>query len=152
MVVLGWLITATTGPTAITAEAVELVRDGQPRATILLEENPTISAQLAAHELQYHLQKMSGATLPIVREPATAEGTVVLVGESRASKARGYDNADFGQSEYLVKAEGDRLILLGRDYGLYWPLAGHRGKLNYHGDMHKELAVSYTHLTLPTKA
>ena len=89
VVVLGWLITATTGPTAITAEAVELVRDGQPRAPILLEDNPTISAQLAAHELQYHLRKMSGATLPIVREPATVEGTVVLVGESRASKARG---------------------------------------------------------------
>lgn len=149
VVVLGWLITATTGATATTAETVELVRDGQPRATILLEENPTISAQLAAHELQYHLQKMSGATLPIVREPATVKGTVVLVGESRASKARGYNNADFGQSEYLVKAQGDQLILLGRDYGLYWPLAGHRGKLNYHGDMHKELGYSEVWMNQP---
>ena len=149
VMVLSWLIAATTGSSVITAEAVELVRDGESRATILLEEKPTISAQLAAHELQYHLQKMSGATLPIVREPATVKGTVVLVGESSTSKEMGYKNADFGQSEYLVKAEDDRLILIGRDYGLYWPLGGHRGKLNYHGDMHKELGYSEVWMNQP---
>ena len=33
-------------------DALELVADGQPRSTILLEEKPTVSAQLAAYELQ----------------------------------------------------------------------------------------------------
>ena len=45
----------------------------------MLAEEPTVSAQLAAYELQYHLEKMSGATLPIVREPETVAGAVVLV-------------------------------------------------------------------------
>src|SRR5687768_435652 len=60
-----------------------LTQDGQPLATIVLGEKPTVSAQLAAHELQYHLQKISGAILPIVREPQAVSGTVILVGESK---------------------------------------------------------------------
>ena len=143
------LIAEWTASSLSALEAVELVRDGQPQATILLESKPTISAQLAAYELQYHVRKMSGATLPIVREPAPVEGTLVLIGESHASKRMGYKNDDFAQSEYLVKAQDQRLVLIGRDFGLYWPVEGRRTELDYDGDMYKELGYATIWMNQP---
>ncbi|HJN17800.1 MAG TPA: DUF4838 domain-containing protein, partial [Armatimonadota bacterium] len=115
------------------ADTILLVEDGQPRATILLAEEPTVSAQLAAYELQYHLEKMSGATLPIAREPANVTGTMVLVGESEATRALGYQSDDFEHSEYLIEASADRLVLIGRDHA-------RRGEVDYDGDL-RELIV-----------
>jgi len=109
-------------------EALELVVDGTPRATILLDQKPTVSAQLAAHELQYHIQKMSGATLPIVREPQAVTGTMVLVGESEATKKLGLKNADFAQTEHLIEVATDGLVLMGKD-------SGDRRRVDYNGDL-----------------
>ncbi len=47
---------------------LELTHDGQPAATIVVAEKPTRSVQLAAAELQEHVRKISGATLPIVSD------------------------------------------------------------------------------------
>ncbi len=105
-----------------------LVRNRQPRATIVLGEKPTASAQLAAYELQYHLRKMSVATLPIVREPQSVTGTVVLVGESNATRALGYRSEDFEVSEYLMEATDGRLVLIGRDHE-------RRVEVDYDGDL-----------------
>ncbi len=116
-------------------EALELVVDGQSHATILLEAKPTVSAQLAAYELQYHIKKMSGATLPIVREPQAVQGTVILIGESKATKKLGLKNADFAQTEHLIEATADRLILMGKD-------SGNRRKVDYNGDL-KLFCLSY---------
>ena len=110
------------------AAPLALVEDGHPRATLVLAETPTVSAQLAAYELQYHLRKMSGATLPIVREPQTVAGTVVLVGESEAGRALGYRSDDFEQSEYLMEASANRLVLIGRDHT-------RRVEVDYNGDL-----------------
>ena len=103
--------------------ALVLVQDGQPRATIVLAEKPTASAQLAAYELQYHVRRMSGATLPIVREPQAVTGTVVLVGESDATRALGYRSSDFQPSEYLIEAAANRLVLIGATTTGVWRCA-----------------------------
>ena len=42
-----------------------LTTDGKPNATIVVAENPTPSANLAALEVQYHIKKITGAVLPI---------------------------------------------------------------------------------------
>jgi len=110
------------------ASALVLVEDGDPKATIVLAEKPTASAQLAAYELQYHIKKMSGATLAIVREPQAVTGTMVLVGESKAALELGYKNTDFEQTEHLIEATADRLILMGKD-------SGNRRKVDYNSDL-----------------
>ncbi len=92
-----------------------LTQNGQPQAIIVLAEKPTASAQLAAFELQYHIQKISGATLPIVREPRAASGTTILVGESNAARALGYRNDDFPEQQYTIKTFQNALLLMGRD-------------------------------------
>jgi len=68
------------------ASALTLVRDGKPAATIILGEKPNRAAQFAAYELQWHVQQMTGATLPIVHENEPASGVRVLVGDSEATR------------------------------------------------------------------
>ena len=53
------------------ASDITLVRDGKPASVILIAENPTPAAQLAAMELQHHVEQITGARLP-VRHPRDA--------------------------------------------------------------------------------
>jgi len=110
------------------ADAILLVKDGRAVSTIVLADRPTASAQLAAYELQYHVQKMSGAVIPIVKEPANVRGTVILIGQSSVTKKLGYNNADFVQTEHLIEATAKRLILMGKD-------SGDRREVDYSGDL-----------------
>ncbi|MCH8054152.1 MAG: hypothetical protein IH895_08840 [Planctomycetes bacterium] len=96
-------------------EALQIVVDNRPNATIVLAEKPRAAAQLAAYELQYYLEKISGAKLPIVREPAEMSGNRILVGESKATWDLGYANKDFRNQEYLIKTLPNTLVLMGRD-------------------------------------
>jgi hypothetical protein len=43
--------------------SVKIVTEGKPNARIIIEENPTVSANLAALELQYFVEKMTGVKL-----------------------------------------------------------------------------------------
>ncbi|MBM3497271.1 MAG: hypothetical protein FJX74_01250, partial [Armatimonadetes bacterium] len=51
-----------------------LARDGQPAAAIVLSAKPTVAAQFAAYELQWHVEQMTGAVLPIEREGTATSG------------------------------------------------------------------------------
>ena len=48
-----------------TSVPITLVTDGKPNSTIVVAENSTPSANLAALELQYHIKKITGAVLPV---------------------------------------------------------------------------------------
>jgi hypothetical protein len=97
------------------AESLDLVRDGAPAATIVVAKEPTRSAQLAAAELQYHVRKITGATLPIVDDAQTVAGNRVLVGESRAAASLGLRGSDFAPQEYLIRFQPGVLVLMGCD-------------------------------------
>ncbi len=92
-----------------------LVQDGEATASIVLAAEPTRAAQFAAAELQYHLQKMTGATVPIIKDDAEAPGTAILVGESARTRALGLKSDDFSPQEYLVGFRPGALVLMGRD-------------------------------------
>ncbi|NLO75096.1 MAG: DUF4838 domain-containing protein [candidate division WS1 bacterium] len=102
-------------PCAAAAPEITLVRDGQPAATLVLAEYPTRAAQMGAFELQHHVKLITGATLPLVREPAPVSGTRILVGESRATHRLGLRPDQFGEQEYLIQFRPGALVLLGRD-------------------------------------
>ena len=105
------------GGTAFSSEKLTLVQDGQPRAVIVLAKAPTRAAQFAAFELQWHIEKITGAKLPLVADDApAAPGTVRLcVGESAATLALGLKNVELKAQEYLVQFKPDAVILMGRD-------------------------------------
>ena len=99
-----------------------LVAAGKPQATIILAENPTGSSQLAAFELQHYIMKISGARLPIVREPKTVKGAVVLVGESQRSRKLGFRHQGFARQEYVIQTHRDGLLLMGHDGQTFDPV------------------------------
>ena len=99
------------------AEAGELVlaRDGKPAATIVTAADPTDVAAFSALELQYHVQKITGATLPIKTDADKVEGVRILVGPSAATVQLGVKPDDLKDQEYIIRFVSDALILLGKD-------------------------------------
>ena len=76
-----------------------LVHDGEPRASIVIGENPTRAAEFAAAELRYHVKKITGAVLPIA-VGAKTDGPCILVGESAGTRKLGLRSSDFADQEY----------------------------------------------------
>ncbi len=101
------------------AVAISLVEAGRPTSVIVTADAPSASQRKAAEELQYHVQRMSGATLPIVREQDAAPGAsaVILVGQSRRLAALGIDTSAFPPETLLVRTAPGVLILAGEDGG-----------------------------------
>ncbi len=93
-----------------------LTRNSEPACSIVVSENPTPAAHLAALELQFHILKITGAELPIRTDREKIEGTRVLVGESAATRELGIKGEDFAPQEYLIAFRTNTLILIGRDW------------------------------------
>jgi len=104
--------------------SLDLVRDGKPAVTIVVANQATRSARLAAAELQYHVQKITGAVLPMVDDTQRVDGSRVLVGESQATASLGLRGDEFASQEYLIRFQPGTLILIGRD-------KPERGKFDY---------------------
>ena len=100
------------------AAAVTLVRDGKPTGVIVTAKKPTISANLAARELQYHIEEITGAKLEIktAAEAVNVKRVRILVGESEATRKLGLKGEDFQSQEYLIRIKDDTIILMGRDW------------------------------------
>jgi len=94
---------------------VPLVKDGNPVANIVIGKEASRSAQFAAAELQYHIEKITGAKLPIATDEDKIKGPRILVGESKATQALGLRNGDFKSQEYLIRFLPDTLVLMGKD-------------------------------------
>ncbi len=99
-----------------------LVEDGQPRAEIVIAAEPARMTRLAAAELQSHIEKISGARLPIVNQPSGNYPAVVLVGVSEYTEKLGIDVDDLRYGAFKMvsgKAGGEFnynwLALIGPD-------------------------------------
>jgi hypothetical protein len=103
-------------PKRVAAEPVTIVKVGKPAATIVIANEPTIAARLAAQELRYHLEEITGAVLPIARPGDPIHGVRILVGESKATRDIGLTSADFESQEYLIRATNATIVLMGRDW------------------------------------
>lgn len=103
------------------AEAqVSLIQNGQPQAVILTKSGALGSVQFAAQELQEHLQRMSGALLPIdaVGTEANYPGKkFIYVGASSATTAAGINTATLTPEFYVIKVVNNNLCIAGRDAG-----------------------------------
>ena len=91
--------------------AMTLVKEGKPQATIIIAKEPSKTTLFAVKELNEHLELVTGAKLPVVDDATEVKGPRVLVGESDATRALGINTADFQHQEYLVRATADTLVL-----------------------------------------
>lgn len=120
---LAVLMTATVLATADTGEVpVTLVENGEARATIVVSAKPAKSVCWAAGELQRHIKLITGAELPVVRDPAVTsqaiDGVVIYIGSSSESEAQGLKWNSFAPQEFAVQFRENAIFLMGSDdYG-----------------------------------
>lgn len=99
---------------------VPLVQNGVAQAVILTRPSPPGYIQLAAQEVQEHVQRMSGAVLPIATvgsEAAYPGKRFIYVGTNAASTAAGVTSTGLTVEHYLIRTVGGNLHLVGRDAG-----------------------------------
>jgi len=92
-----------------------IVKDGKALAQIVISDTPKRTARFAAGELQLHLQRISGATLPIVTEPSPDVPVSIYVGRSKYTDQRKLDNTGLKYGAFHMRSGEDWLALLGRD-------------------------------------
>ena len=100
------------------ALALELVTDGQPRTAIVIPDKALKVVLFAAKELQYHVQRASGAKLPIInesRKPA-ARGFIYL-GQCRETSKESVLNQELSPNGFVIKLVGSNLFMAGDDSG-----------------------------------
>ena len=100
------------------AAAFDIVRDGKPVSVIVLGRR-TKSTLLALDVLQTAVKKCTGAELPVIRPknlatlPASANR--IFIGDCDYVAGKKLKSADLLLEEYIVKADGKDLFLLGHD-------------------------------------
>lgn len=114
-VALGVALMIATAP----VQAVTLVRDGKPTSLIVTGNNPNPVQQVAAEQLQYHLQKMTGATVPIVAESDLddSDQARIYVGPSEHLQQLGVDFASLNAETFIARTIDNALVLVGDDAG-----------------------------------
>jgi len=129
--------------TACSAQSVTLVENRKAVAAIVVSEEtlaakpykpatgmkatsvtPAQKARLAAVELQRYVEKITGATLPILGENEVVNGPIVLVGVSKRAAALKLDipagvTPLRTEEGYLICTRGNALVLAGNDDGPY---------------------------------
>jgi hypothetical protein len=103
------------GASGVAAERFVVARDGRPAATIIVAAAPTDVAAFAAQEIQYHVQRITGAVLPIRLDAEKVEGMRIIVGPSAAANQFGAVADNLKDQEYLIEFRKNTLILLGKD-------------------------------------
>ena len=92
-----------------------LAEHGKPRAQIVIAENAPRSTRLAADELQTHIQKISGATLPVTTAPNPDVQVHVYVGESEHTAKLGITVDGLKYGAYRITSGENWLALVGQD-------------------------------------
>lgn len=102
-------------PLLLRAGNIEIIKNGNPCAVIVIDKKAPRMVQYAAKELRDYLKKSSGAELQIVHAPVKGK-TSVFVGESAGTKKLGINVKKLSADGFIVKAVKDGLVLCGRDY------------------------------------
>src|SRR5687768_13525936 len=127
----GLALAALCSSTVLRAADVILVKDGQPNAAIVAANEP--HAAQAAGEIQKYVERMSGAKLPIVNEPAANDSglpVTIAVGHTQVAAKAGVtipsgfkevvgDPNVFEEEAYVLKTQGDTVIVGGNSDGPY---------------------------------
>ncbi len=101
---------------SLAANALEIVRDGKPVATIVVAKNATPQIQTAAQLLQKIVAQSSGATLPIGE---TANGAAIHIGSTPGVAAAKLDLKKLDEDGYVLRAldKNNFVIIGGSDWG-----------------------------------
>jgi hypothetical protein len=135
-----FLLCAVAGPSANAAPRIELARDGNARAVIIVAKNAPAPDRHAAAELALYLKKITGATFAVADRPRDDIANLLVgVDAARAADAaftldgdKTANVAPLGKDGLLLRAHAGGLILAGRAprgtlYAVYTFLEDHLG-------------------------
>lgn len=101
------------------APAAVLVRDGQPRATIILEQSVSSHTRTAVMDMVDYIRQASGAELPVVDSGDPVQSSVrIFVGRQHPGLAERFADHDLDLDAYeeiLLTSKGDDVLIVGRD-------------------------------------
>jgi len=92
-----------------------IVKDGQPKAEIIIAEEPPRTTRLAAQELQTYVEKISGAKINVVTEPNGNVPVSVFVGRSSHTDKLGITDEELRHGAYRIVSGDNWLALIGDD-------------------------------------
>ncbi|MCX6963608.1 MAG: DUF4838 domain-containing protein [Verrucomicrobia bacterium] len=95
--------------------AVDLVKNGQAVAEIVLPVNASPSVKTAGEEIQRHLESMSGAKLNIVTAPTAGVENQIFVGQSEETKKLGISVDDIKYDGFKIVAKKNYVAVVGRE-------------------------------------
>src|SRR5258706_647813 len=97
------------------ADNLTLVADGKSDYQIVIPANASLSEKRGAAELQSHIEKISGAKLPIATDAAPLPPHAILVGNTQptAQLLKDAKPTTLGDEGFLLKTAGPHLIIYG---------------------------------------
>ncbi len=101
--------------TGLCTEALDVVKDGQAVAAIVLPANANASAKNGAMDLQMFFKRISGAEVPIVEKPDGKITNAIYVGESEFTRECGFRLDAVKDGGYRVLVKDHIAIVAGRD-------------------------------------
>lgn len=104
----------TGAPQAALADTV-IVREGKPNAEIVIAEKPPRTVPFAARELQTLIEKVSGATLPIVTSATGKYPLRVYIGKSPDTVRKDITSKGLKYGAFRMVSGDDWLALIGDD-------------------------------------
>ncbi len=97
--------------------AFEAVVRGAPKAVVVTSDQPSVTATYAAQELVQHVERATGAKLPVRREGEVTDASQprIYVGDTQAARAAGIAADQLPAETFVLKTGKNVLFIVGRD-------------------------------------
>lgn len=108
---------------ALKASELQIVKDGKPNVVIIINRAAKPCVKKAAEELRLHIQKISGAELPIVELNSSKHNSskmfagkpLIALGDTPFARKAGIRSNKFPDDGFAIRCKGNRLIIAGKD-------------------------------------
>src|SRR5579871_4489585 len=99
------------------AAQCDIVIGGKANAVIVVPDNPLPVDSYAAQELQYHVEKATGAKLTIVADSQKPAGApnAIYIGDCNETEQQNIHPNDLERNHFRVRTVGADLYLVGKD-------------------------------------
>ena len=100
---------------AAKAGPLELTKNNQPNATIVLQADAPAPLQQAAADLQRYIQKISGVQLPLKTDGQDVAGITLNIGKTAAARDSDLPDATLNPETYAITQRGDDVYFAGNN-------------------------------------